>query len=577
MNHDKQAADQNEGNSEKPAAGRLNFIEQIIERDNQSGKFDGRVHTRFPPEPNGYLHIGHAKSICLNFGLAKKYNGLCNLRFDDTNPCKEEQEYVDSIKQDVSWLGFDWGDREYFASDYFPQLYEWAVKMIQAGQAYVCDLSPEETREYRGTLTSPGRDSPYRNRSVAENMELFEQMRRGEFPDGSRTLRAKIDMAHPNLNMRDPVMYRILHARHHRTGDTWCIYPMYDFTHGQSDSLERITHSICTLEFENHRPLYDWYLNTLDIYHPQQIEFARLNLSFTVMSKRKLLELVTQKYVDGWDDPRMPTICGLRRRGYTPESIRKFCEKIGVAKFYSVVDVTVLENSVREHLNATAPRMMAVLRPLKVVIENYPEDQVEQLDAVNNPEDESAGRRKVPFSKVVYIEQDDFREDAPKKFFRLAPGREVRLRYSYVIRCEEVIKNDAGEVVELRCTYDPETLGRNPEGRKVKGVIHWVSASHGCQTQVRLYDRLFTTPNPDNVEEGQDYKDNLNPNSLEILEGCWIEPALTEVEPGTRVQFERLGYFCADIKDSRPGQPVFNRTVSLRDSWAKIEKGGSSS
>ncbi len=554
------------------AARSLNFIEQIIEEDSRTGKHDGRVHTRFPPEPNGYLHIGHAKSICLNFGLAARYGGLCNLRFDDTNPCKEEVEYVESIKEDVRWLGFDWADREYYASDYFDQLHEWAVRMIEAGQAFVCDLTPDQMREYRGTLTQPGKNSPYRDRGVEENLDLFRRMRDGEFPDGSRTLRAKIDMAHANLNMRDPVMYRILHASHHRSGDKWCIYPMYDFTHGQSDSIERITHSVCTLEFENHRPLYDWYLDRLGVYHPQQIEFARLNLSYTVMSKRKLLELVRDGDVSGWDDPRMPTISGLRRRGYTPESIRRFCERIGVAKFYSVVDVAVLENCVREHLNAVAPRVMAVLRPLRVVIDNYPEDQVEEIDAINNPENPDAGTRKVPFSRVLYIERDDFREDPPKKFFRLAPGREVRLRYAYVVKCEEVIKDEqTGEIVELRCTYDPDTLGQPPAGRKVKGVIHWVSAEHALETEVRLYDRLFTKENPEDVQEGEEYKSNLNPNSLEVLSGCRIEPSIRGAAPSDRYQFERLGYFCVDSASAADAL-VFNRTVSLRDTWAKIEK-----
>jgi len=551
----------------------LNFIEQIIEEDMRTGKYQGRVHTRFPPEPNGYLHIGHAKSICLNFGLAAKYKGLCNLRFDDTNPCKEEMEYVDSIREDVRWLGFDWDDREYFASDYFEQLHDWAVQMIQAGQAFVCDLTPDQVRQYRGTLTEPGRNSPYRDRSVQENLDLFRRMRAGEFPDGSRTLRAKADMAHPNLNMRDPVMYRILHAHHHRTGDRWCIYPMYDFTHGQSDSIERITHSICTLEFENHRPLYDWYVDTLGIYHPQQIEFARLNLTYTVMSKRKLLELVQKKLVSGWDDPRLPTISGLRRRGYTPEAIRSFCDRIGVAKFNSTIDVTVLENSIREHLNATAPRVMAVLRPLRVVIVNYPEDQTEYMEAVNNPEDPQSGTREVPFSRVLYIEQDDFREDAPRKFFRLKPGGEVRLRYAYIIKCEEVVKDEqTGEITELRCTCDMETLGKQPEDRKVKGVIHWVSAAHAAEVEVRLYDRLFTKADPDDLAEGEDYKTYLNPDSLQILRGCAAEPGLAAAQPGERFQFERLGYFCVDSRDSRLGAPVFNRTVSLRDTWAKIEK-----
>ncbi len=539
-------------NSAEAAGGRsLNFIEQIVEEDLRTGKFGGRVQTRFPPEPNGYLHIGHAKSICLNFGLAAKYNGKCNLRFDDTNPCKEEVEYVESIQEDVRWLGFDWDDRRYYASDYFEQLHQWAVQLIRAGKAYVCDLSGDEIRQYRGTLTEPGRNSPYRDRSVEENLDLFQRMRAGEFPDGSRTLRAKIDMAHPNLNMRDPVLYRILHATHHRTGDQWCIYSMYDFAHGQSDSIERITHSICTLEFENHRPLYDWFIQALGIYAPQQIEFARLNLTYTVMSKRKLLELVKQGYVGGWDDPRMPTICGLRRRGYTPESIRAFCDRIGVAKFNSTINVAVLENCVREHLNAVAPRAMAVLRPLRVVIENYPDDQAEQLDAVNNPEDPSAGTRKVPLSRVVYIEHDDFREDPPKQFHRLAPGREVRLRYGYIIKCERAVKNEQGEVVELHCTYDPQTLGKQPEGRSVKGVIHWVSAQHAVLAEVRLYDRLFTKEEPEDVAEGQNYTANLNPDSLEVLHNCPVEPSLAEAAPGSRFQFERLGYFCADARDSR--------------------------
>jgi glutaminyl-tRNA synthetase len=551
---------------------RLNFIEQIVEQHRRTGKWNGHVLTRFPPEPNGYLHIGHAKSICLNFGLAQKYNGLCNLRFDDTNPTKEEQEYVDAIKEDVRWLGFDWEDREYYASDYFEQLYEWAIKLIEAGKAYVCDLTPERIREYRGTLTEPGRNSPDRDRSVEENLALFDRMKNGDFPDGSRTLRSKIDMAHPNLNMRDPVMYRILHKSHHRTDDKWCIYPMYDWTHGQSDSIEGITHSICTLEFENHRPLYDWYCDELGIHHPQQIEFARLNLNFTVMSKRKLLELVKENHVNGWDDPRMPTICGLRRRGYTPESIRNFCNKIGVAKFYSVIDVGVLENSVREHLNKTAPRVMAVLRPLKVVITNYPERQVEELDAVNNPEAPEAGKRTVPFSRELFIEQDDFLEDPPKKFFRLAPNREVRLRYAYIIKCESVVKDADGNVVELHCTYDPETKSGSGEQRKVKATLHWVSAAHAVAAEVRLYDRLFTKENPDDVKEGEDYKTYMNPNSLEVLTDCKLERSLDGANAGDAFQFERLGYFCVDSRESRPNQLVFNRTVSLRDEWTKIQQ-----
>ena len=564
--------DQRAGAAEAAGGRSLNFIEQIVEDDLKSGKYAGRVQTRFPPEPNGYLHIGHAKSICLNFGLAARYDGLCNLRFDDTNPCKEEQEYVESIIEDVRWLGFDWKDRLFYAADYFEQLYQWAVQLIQDGKAYVCDLTGDEIRQYRGTLTQPGRNSPCRDRSVAENLDLFQRMRAGEFPDGSRTLRAKIDMTHPNLNLRDPVLYRILHAAHHRTGERWCIYPMYDFTHGQSDSIERITHSICTLEFENHRPLYDWFVRELGIYAPQQIEFARLNLSYTVMSKRKLLELVKEKLVSGWDDPRMPTLCGLRRRGYTPQAIRLFCDRIGVAKFNSTIDVAVLENCVREHLNATAPRAMGVLRPLRVVIEDYPEGQVEQVDAVNNPEDPAAGTRKIPFSREIYIEHDDFREDPPKQFHRLSPGREVRLRYAYIIRCREVVKDERGEVVELRCTHDPQSLGRQPEGRTVKGVIHWVSAAHASRAEVRLYDRLFTRPDPEDVPKGQDYKQNLNPDSLQVLRDCPVEPGLAGAAPGARFQLERLGYFCVDAKDSRPDSLALNRTVSLRDTWAKIEK-----
>ncbi len=551
----------------------LNFIEEIIEDDLRTNKWDGRVHTRFPPEPNGYLHIGHAKSICLNFGLAAKYNGPCNLRFDDTNPIKEEEEYVESIMEDVRWLGFDWEDRLYYASDYFDQLHEWAVQLIKTGKAYVCDLTAEETRQHRGTLTKPGTESPYRNRSVEDNLDLFTRMRAGEFPDGSRTLRAKIDMSAPNMNMRDPVMYRILRASHHRTGDTWCIYPMYDFTHGQSDSIERITHSVCTLEFEDHRPLYDWFLDELGVYHPRQIEFARLDLTYTVMSKRKLLELVQGGYVSGWDDPRMPTLCGLRRRGYTPESIRSFCQRIGVAKFNSTIDIALLEHCLREDLNKRARRTMAVLRPLRVVIDNYPEDLVEDLDAVNNPEDAGMGTRKVPFSRVLYIERDDFREDPPRKFFRLAPGREVRLRYAYFITCVSVVKDEqTGEVVELHCTYDPETRGGNaPDGRKVKATLHWLSAAHAVPAEVRLYDHLFNKPDPGDVPEGQDYKANLNPDSLTVLDGCYVEPAMTNAVPGDRFQFERQGYFCVD-PDSTSGKLAFNRTVPLRDTWAKIAK-----
>jgi glutaminyl-tRNA synthetase len=553
----------------------LNFIREIVEEHNRTGRFGGRVHTRFPPEPNGYLHIGHAKSICLNYGLAKQYGGKFNLRYDDTNPVKEDVEYVDSIREDVRWLGADWEGRELYASDYFGQLYDWAEQLITAGKAYVCDLNADQVRETRGTLTTPGKPSPYRDRSPEENLDLFRRMKAGEFPDGSRTLRAKIDMAHPNLNMRDPVMYRILHAEHHRTGDKWCIYPMYDWAHGQSDSIERITHSICTLEFENHRPLYDWYVQSLGIYAPQQIEFARLNLSYTVLSKRRLIQLVQEKHVRGWDDPRMPTITGLRRRGYTSEAIRKFCERIGVSKFNGIIDISWLEDALREDLNRSALRVMGVLRPLRVVIENYPEGKTEELEAVNNPEDASAGTRQVPFSRVIYVEQDDFREDAPKDFFRLAPGREVRLRYAYFIKCVGVTKDPkTGAVTELRCTYDPETRGGNaPDGRKVKATIHWVAADRAVDAEVRLYDHLFTKPDPDDVPEGQDYRANLNPNSLETLTGCKLEPSLAAATPGTRYQFERLGYFTADPVDSAPGRPVFNRAVTLRDTWAKLEKG----
>ena len=555
-----------------PGTGPSNFIRDIILDDLKTNKYEGRVHTRFPPEPNGYLHIGHAKSICLNFGLASEFSGKCNLRFDDTNPEKEEQEYVDSIMDTVRWLGFDWEDRIFYASDYFDQLHAWAIQLIKSGKAYVCDLSAEEVRKYRGTLTEPGKESPYRNRSVEENLDLFERMRQGEFPDGSRTLRSKIDMASPNLNMRDPVMYRILHASHHRTGDKWCIYPMYDFTHGQSDSIERITHSICTLEFEDHRPLYDWYVENLGIYHPQQIEFDRLNLTYTLLSKRKLLKLVQDNYVRGWDDPRMPTLSGIRRRGYTPEAIRNFAGSLGVSKTNGIVELGVLEHFVREDLNKKARRVMAVLRPLRVVVDNYPEGQVEEMEAVNNPEDESMGSRKVPFSRVLYIEQDDFREDPPKQYYRLSPGREVRLRYGYFITCTGVTKNEKGEVVEVHCTYDPATRGGNaPDGRKVKSTIHWVSAAHAVDAEVRLYDNLFSTPNPNEEVEGKDFTANLNPNSLEVLTDAKLEPCLASVEAFSRYQFERLGYFCAD-PDSKPGKAVFNRTVALRDTWAKIEK-----
>jgi len=550
----------------------LDFIRTIIEEDIRSHKNDGRVHTRFPPEPNGYLHIGHAKSICLNFGLALQYNGLCNLRFDDTNPTKEEQEYIDSIKRDVRWLGFDWEDREYYASDYFEQLYEYAVKLIQKGKAFVCDLTADEIRETRGTLTEPGKDSPYRDRSSEESLDLFERMRKGEFPDGSRTLRAKIDMASGNLNLRDPVMYRILHAAHPRTGGAWCIYPMYDWAHGQSDSIEGITHSICTLEFEDHRPLYDWFIRELEIFPSRQIEFARLNLNFTVMSKRRLLQLVNEGFVHGWDDPRMPSISGIRRRGYTPESIRDFCDRIGVAKRDSMVDIVLLEHCLREDLNRRAQRVMAVLHPLKVIITDYPEGKVEMLDAVNNPEDESMGTRQIPFSREIFVERGDFREDPPKKFFRLAPGREVRLKHGYYITCNEVIKDEAtGEITELHCTYDPETRGGwSEDGRRVMGTLHWVSAAHALDAEVRLYDHLFTMENPLDQTEG-DFKDYINPDSLEILSGCLVEPSLAKAEPGDRFQFLRQGYFCVD-PDSTDGRPVFNRTVTLRDTWAKIEK-----
>jgi len=550
----------------------LDFIRTIIEEDIRSHKNDGRVHTRFPPEPNGYLHIGHAKSICLNFGLALQYNGLCNLRFDDTNPTKEEQEYIDSIKRDVRWLGFDWEDREYYASDYFEQLYEYAVKLIQKGKAFVCDLTADEIRETRGTLTEPGKDSPYRDRSSEESLDLFERMRKGEFPDGSRTLRAKIDMASGNLNLRDPVMYRILHAAHPRTGGAWCIYPMYDWAHGQSDSIEGITHSICTLEFEDHRPLYDWFIRELEIFPSRQIEFARLNLNFTVMSKRRLLQLVNEGFVHGWDDPRMPSISGIRRRGYTPESIRDFCDRIGVAKRDSMVDIVLLEHCLREDLNRRAQRVMAVLHPLKVIITDYPEGKVEMLDAVNNPEDESMGTRQIPFSREIFVERGDFREDPPKKFFRLAPGREVRLKHGYYITCTEVIKDEAtGEITELHCTYDPETRGGwSEDGRRVMGTLHWVSAAHALDAEVRLYDHLFTMENPLDQTEG-DFKDYINPDSLEILSGCLVEPSLAKAEPGDRFQFLRQGYFCVD-PDSTDGRPVFNRTVTLRDTWAKIEK-----
>ncbi len=557
--------------SEATPVVKKDFIREIIDQDLEEGRYD-RVHTRFPPEPNGYLHIGHAKSICLNFGISRDYSGKSNLRFDDTNPTKEEQEYIDAIKKDVRWLGFDWEDREFYASDYFDQLYEWAIKLIKDGKAFVEDLTADQIREYRGTLTEPGKESPYRNRSVAENLDLFERMKAGEFPDGARVLRAKIDMTSPNLNLRDPVMYRILHSHHPRTGDKWCIYPMYDWAHGESDSIEKITHSICTLEFEDHRPLYDWFIAQLGIFHPRQIEFARLNLTYTVMSKRRLLDLVNSGVVRGWDDPRMPTLSGIRRRGYTPEAMRTFCDRIGVGKAEGVVDIALLEYFLREDLNKRAPRAMAVIKPLKVVIENYPEDKTEMLDCVNNPEDPSAGSRQVPFSKVLYLEDEDFREDPPKQFFRLAPGREVRLRYAYFITCKEVIKDASGKITELRCTYDPATKGGDaPDGRKVKATLHWVSAPHAVSAEVRLYDYLFAKPDPDDVEDGKDYKTNLNPKSLEVINDAKLEPSLKEAKAGDTYQFERLGYFCMD-PDSTDAKPVFNRTVTLRDTWAKIEK-----
>ena len=550
------------------------FIREIVANDLKTGKHKF-IRTRFPPEPNGYLHIGHAKSICLNFGITSQFNGQCNLRFDDTNPSKEEIEYVESIKEDVRWLGFDWGDREYYASDYFDRLYEFAINLIKKGKAYVCSLSAEQIREYRGTLTEPGKDSPYRERSLEENLDLFQRMKAGEFQDGEHVLRAKIDMASSNINMRDPTLYRIKHVPHHRTGNKWCIYPMYDFTHCLSDAIETITHSICTLEFENNRPLYDWVLDTLETEcHPQQIEFARLNLNYTVLSKRRLIQLVEEGHVTGWDDPRMPTISGIRRRGYTPESIRNFCDRIGVAKRDSIVDMELLEFSIREDLNRSAHRFMAVLDPLKVVIVNYPEGRVEELEAINNPEDESMGKRKIPFSREIFIERDDFREDPPKKFFRLYPGGEVRLRYAYYITCREVIRDkNTGEIVELRCTYDPETRGGwSKDKRKVKGTIHWVSEAHSVPAQVRLYDRLFTVPNPLDKKDGKDFKDYLNSTSLEVLTHCRVEPDLKNLRPGSNCQFERQGYFCVDMKDSEVDLPVFNRTVTLRDSWAKIEK-----
>ena len=554
------------------AAQHSNFIRDIVIHDLETNKFGGRVQTRFPPEPNGYLHLGHAKSICLNFGLAAEFGGKTNLRFDDTNPEKEEQEYVDSIIRDVRWLGFDWEDRVLYASDYFDQLYQWAKQLIRAGKAYVDDLSAEEIRKTRGSLTEPGTNSPYRDRSVKENLDLFERMRAGQFPDGSRTLRAKIDMASPNLNMRDPVMYRILHAEHHRTGDKWCIYPLYDFAHGQSDSIEKVTHSICTLEFEDHRPLYNWFIEQLGIFPSQQIEFDRLNITHTLLSKRKLLQLVNEGHVRGWDDPRMPTLSGVRRRGYTPEALRSFCAAIGVSKTNGTLELAMLEHFLREDLNKRALRVMAVLRPLKLVIDNYPEGQVEEMDAINNPEDESAGKRKVPFSRELYIERDDFRENPPKQFYRLSPGREVRLRYGYLVTCASVVKDTNGEVIEVHCTYDPATRGGNtPDGRKVKSTIHWVSAAHAINAEVRIYENLFTKEDPNDVEEGKDWMANLNPNSLEVITEAKLEPSLTKAEAGDGYQFERLGYFSAD-PDSKPGAPVFNRTVALKDTWAKVEK-----
>jgi len=548
-----------------------NFIKEAIEEDLKSGRF-ASVHTRFPPEPNGYLHIGHAKAICIDFGMAETFGGKTNLRYDDTNPVKEDTEYVDAIKEDIHWLGFDWENREFYASDYFDQLYQWAEQLILQGDAYVDDLSPDEIREYRGTLTEPGKNSPYRDRSVEENLDLFRSMKNGEFPDGSRVLRAKIDMSSGNINMRDPVMYRILHATHHRTGDKWCIYPMYDFAHGQSDSIEGITHSLCDLAYEAHRPLYNWFVEKLGIFHPRQIEFSRLNISYTILSKRFLKMMVDENHVKGWDDPRMPTLCGMRRRGFTAEAIRDFIEKVGVAKNESIVDVSLLEHCVRDNLNLTANRAMAVLNPLKLVIDNYPEDLVEHLEAINNPEDESAGSRQIPFSKVLYIEKEDFMEDPPKKYFRLSPGNEVRLRYGYYVKCTDFVKDENGEVIEVHCTYDPETRGGySPDGRKVKGTIHWVSSENALNAEIRLYDRLFSTPDPDNTEEGKTFLDYLNPDSLSVLYNCKVEHSLINAEPGDRYQFERQGYFCIDL-DSKPNQLIINRTVSLRDSWAKINQ-----
>ncbi len=568
----KEETTEREKNSTDGATPTTDFIRQAVQEDLRTNRFDGRVHTRFPPEPNGYLHIGHAKAICIDFGIAEDFDGLCNLRFDDTNPTRESIEYVESQKEDIRWLGFDWADRELYASDYFEQLYEYAVKLIKKGRAYVCDLSPDEIREHRGTLTAPGVNSPDRDRSVEENLDLFERMRAGEFSDGERTLRAKIDMASPNLNMRDPVMYRIRRATHYRQGDKWCIYPMYDFTHGQSDSIEGITHSLCSLEYEDHRPLYDWYLNELEIYHPQQIEFARLNISNTILSKRWLVQLVESGHVSGWDDPRMPTLSGFRRKGYTPEAIRDFCNRIGVAKSDNLVDIALLEYCLRQDLNIRAPRVMAVLRPLKVIIDNYPEGEVEELDAENNPEDESMGHRKIPFSREIYIEREDFMEDPPRKYFRLAPGREVRLKHAYYITCVDVVKDEqTGEVTELHCTYDPETRGGwSEDGRRVRGTLHWVSAPHALEAEVRLFDHLFTEPNP-NVLTDDDFEANLNPNSLEVLESCRVESSLAGAVSGTQYQFLRTGYFCVD-PDSSNERLVFNRAVTLRDTWAKIQR-----
>ena len=563
----------NTNSREKNESQSLDFVRSIVAEDLKTGKWDQRTHTRFPPEPNGYLHIGHAKSICLNFGIAQEFNGKCNLRFDDTNPVKEEQEYIDSIIEDVKWLGFDWDDRLFYGSSYFEQMYEWAVDLIKKGKAYVCDLTGDQVSEYRGSLTEPGKESPYRNRSVEENLDLFQRMRNGEFANGEKTLRAKIDMASPNVNMRDPVMYRILHASHPRTGDQWCIYPMYDWAHGLEDSIEGITHSICTLEFEHHRPLYDWFIDQLEIYHPQQIEFARLNITYTVMSKRKLLRLVEEKHVSGWDDPRMPTISGLRRRGIPPKAIRRFCKEVGVNKFNSTIDIQFFEHIVRDEMNISAPRVMGVINPLKVVITNYPDGQEEELDAVNNPNDPNAGTRKVPFSKEIYIEREDFMEDAPKKFFRLTVGREVRLRYAYFVTCTDVIKDENGNVIELHCTYDPATRGGDaPDGRKVKGTIHWVSAKHAMDAQVNLYEHLFTKENPDETEEGKDFLSNMNPDSVKVLSDCKLEPSLSNAELGTGYQFERLGYFCLDKDKNELDQLIFNRTMTLRDTWAKLQK-----